>query len=138
MINSMVPAEESGINGQVGCETSLEESVLQELQGVMDQMTENTRICFRDALYRLAKNSKHGVTQYQNAMQRTSQSAISRSERTQTRESETNTIDRAIANLMFSKMDFNARNMNFETTVLPADAEVPIVGTRNMHNVLKG
>lgn len=39
---------------------------------------------------------------------------------------------------MFSKMDFNARNMNFETTIMPADAEVPIIGTRNMHNVTQG
>lgn len=44
MINSMVPAEESGINGQVGCETSLEESVLQELQGVMDQVKSENNV----------------------------------------------------------------------------------------------
>ncbi|XXG50639.1 hypothetical protein AAC387_Pa02g4608 [Persea americana] len=39
-------------------EESLEEAVLQELRGTMSQLNQKTRICFRDALYRLAKSSR--------------------------------------------------------------------------------
>ncbi|KAJ7949393.1 protein LNK3-like isoform X1 [Quillaja saponaria] len=39
-------------------ESSFQQSALHELELVMAQFTEETRICFRDALYRLARNSK--------------------------------------------------------------------------------
>ncbi|KAK9266996.1 hypothetical protein L1049_021390 [Liquidambar formosana] len=149
-------------------ETSVEESVLQDLEMVMVQLTEQTRICFRDSLYRLANNSKqHTITQSQNrdlALEKPPTSTVhdetSRSGRPKARESETNTIDRAIANLMFSKMGFNAHDLptesvNFEEgaiettgpcdsslnqshipgsphpTIVHGDAEVPIFGQEN-------
>ncbi|OAY53349.1 protein LNK3 [Manihot esculenta] len=93
-------------------ETSIEESVLLDLEMVMAQLTEKTRICFRDAFYRLAQNSRqHVPTQNQNgnlSMETppwTSQEDKMRPGGKKTMEMETNTIDRTIANLMFNKMD---------------------------------
>ncbi|XP_061366747.1 protein LNK4-like [Gastrolobium bilobum] len=39
-------------------QSSVEESILQDLEMVIAQFTVNTRICFRDALYCLARNNK--------------------------------------------------------------------------------
>ncbi|GAB4832142.1 hypothetical protein Ancab_006159 [Ancistrocladus abbreviatus] len=88
----------------LGKVTSLEESVLQELEAALTQLTEKTRLCFRDSLYRLALNSNEKAstqTQSEGAHEKT------RSRRTETAESETNGIDRAVANLMFKKVDAN-------------------------------
>ncbi|KAK9912589.1 hypothetical protein M0R45_036447 [Rubus argutus] len=63
-VSLLSPSEQGCMHGRVDEETSIEESVLQELEMVMTQLTEKTRICFRDALYRLADNSKgNHVTQ---------------------------------------------------------------------------
>ncbi|KAF9595626.1 hypothetical protein IFM89_001499 [Coptis chinensis] len=45
-------------DGQLDEETSMEENALQELEVAMTQLTQETRICFRDALYRLARSSE--------------------------------------------------------------------------------
>lgn len=117
----LVPAELSSANECVYEETSVEESVLQDLEMVMAQLNEKTRICFRDALYRLAKNSKQNTTAHTQSgdMAFEKPQTSSRSVKTEARESETNTIDRAIANLMFSKMEYNAQDIatsSMETT----------------------
>ncbi|KAA8537349.1 hypothetical protein F0562_026964 [Nyssa sinensis] len=120
-----VPSEQNSVNGHVGDKTSLEESVLQELESVMTQLTEKTRICFRDALYRLAENSKqHAENQSQNRdliLEEPPPSTVHdetfRLVKTEATESETNTIDRAIANLMFNKMNSNARDLAAEASV---------------------
>ncbi|XP_056168828.1 protein LNK4 isoform X2 [Syzygium oleosum] len=53
------PSEEYGVCQPMVEETmSTEEYVLWELETVMAQLSEKMRICFRDALYRLADNSK--------------------------------------------------------------------------------
>lgn len=92
--------------------SSLEESVLQDMEMAMTQLSDNTRICFRDALYRLANNSRHQVVmknQIDNLPMGTSswkgQDDEIRPAENKSVESETNTIDRAIANLMFNKME---------------------------------
>lgn len=116
----MLPTEQGCMHGGADDETSVEESVLQELEMVMTQLTEKTRICFRDALYRLADNSKgNHVTQSQDrdlAIEEPSSWAdhdeTTRSGSKKVTESETNTIDRAIANLMFNEIDFNAQDLS--------------------------
>ncbi|XP_057976316.1 protein LNK4-like [Malania oleifera] len=116
MIKIPVPTTQ---NGEMGEETSLEESVLLELEGAMAKLTQKTRICFRDALYRLAKNSeeKQTVTQSQSGEFTVEKSLppvdeTSRSGAQRPMESVTNTIDRAIANLMFDNVDANAQNLD--------------------------
>ncbi|XP_048325631.1 protein LNK4 isoform X2 [Ziziphus jujuba] len=54
----LVPSGQNSMNGHINGDKSVEESVLQELKTVMTQLTETTRICVRDSLYRLAKSSK--------------------------------------------------------------------------------
>ncbi|KAG4148422.1 hypothetical protein ERO13_D05G284500v2 [Gossypium hirsutum] len=111
--------EDITANGLVSKGISLEESVLKELETVTAQLSDKTRICFRDAFYRLAKNSKQNpvaLNQQGNLHVRThspkwtiSEEKI-RSGKKETTESETNTIDRTIANLTFDKMDMNVRD----------------------------
>ncbi|KAE8721572.1 hypothetical protein F3Y22_tig00015498pilonHSYRG00067 [Hibiscus syriacus] len=103
-------------NGFVSEGMSLEESVLKELEKVTTQLSDKTRICFRDAFYRLAKNLKQNpvaLGQQGNLHAQThplkwtiSEEKI-RSGKKEKTESETNTIDRTIANLTFDKMDIN-------------------------------
>ncbi|XP_009779417.2 protein LNK4 [Nicotiana tabacum] len=84
---------------------STEQSVLQHLESLTAQLTEETRICFRDSLYRLADNSKHDECQSWNVQSDQSSSRLSKEETT---ELQTNVIDRTVANLLFSNIDFGA------------------------------
>ncbi|XWS08245.1 hypothetical protein CRYUN_Cryun41cG0063300 [Craigia yunnanensis] len=155
-------------NGFVSEGMSLEESVLQELEMVTAQLSDQTRICFRDAFYRLANNSKQNpvaLNQQGNLSMGThspkwtiSEEKI-RSENKETTESETNTIDRTIANLTFNKMKTNVRDFPVaipdnskqsdgttepeleslhsqihyfsQSSVAPSDAEVPFFVHKN-------
>ncbi|KAM3282599.1 protein LNK4 [Capsicum chacoense] len=84
-------------------EISMEESILQHLENLTSQLTEQTRICFRDSLYRLADNSKQDACQSRNAMTDQDSTWFSKEEAT---ESRTNVIDRTVANLLFSNVEF--------------------------------
>lgn len=87
-------------------EISMEESVLQHLENLTSQLTEETRICFRDSLYRLADNSKHhDACQSRNTMPDQDSTWFSEEETT---ELQTNVIDRTVANLLFSNVEFGA------------------------------
>ncbi|XP_039024567.1 protein LNK3-like isoform X1 [Hibiscus syriacus] len=115
----LVPPEQITANGFVSEGMSLEESVLKELEMVTTQLSDKTRICFRDAFYRLAKNSKqnpvaldqqgslHAQT---HPLKWTISEEKIRSGKNEKTESETNTIDRTIASLTFDKMDINIRD----------------------------
>ncbi|CAA3000287.1 protein LNK4 isoform X1 [Olea europaea var. sylvestris] len=88
---------------------SLEESVYLELRSLTVQLTDNTRICIRDALYRLAKNSKHEETKQEGneapaECSPTAYSETSRLDDTDEEES-TNAIDRTVANLLFHNIN---------------------------------
>ncbi|KAE8666323.1 putative orf protein [Hibiscus syriacus] len=116
---TLVPSVQITANGFVSRGMSLEESVLKELEMVMTQLSDKTRICFRDAFYGLAKNSKRNpiaLDQHGNhrAQTHSPKWAISedkiRSGKKETTEPETNTIDRMIANLAFNKIDINVRD----------------------------
>ncbi|XP_041014702.1 protein LNK3-like isoform X2 [Juglans microcarpa x Juglans regia] len=144
----IVSSEQNGLNENSGQEKSPEESVLEELEMVMAQLTEKTQICFRDALYRLAKNSEHHDMETQEEggyldtekpppwtlhdikMRPASQKAM---------ESETNAIDRAVANLMFNDMDFSvirehssSASVNFTGVI--GEREPPV---NSMQNVVR-
>ncbi|KAH8522733.1 hypothetical protein H0E87_003395 [Populus deltoides] len=116
LVNVSVPSEHDSMIGLLDEETSLQQSALQELEMVMAQLNDKTRICFRDALYRLASNSKqHPIKQDQNGDLSIETPGTGEDEKMgsggkTTIEMETNAIDRAIANLMFSKMDLNIRD----------------------------
>ncbi|KAF3434266.1 hypothetical protein FNV43_RR25369 [Rhamnella rubrinervis] len=120
-IKVLVPSGHNSMNGPIGEDKSLEESVLQELKMVMTQLTEKTRIGLRDSLYRLAKNSKqqHCTTQSpdEDLEMESPPSWTAQAEETvrsgtkMVTESETNTIDRAMANLMFNRLDFNVQDL---------------------------
>ncbi|KAL2990208.1 hypothetical protein AAZX31_11G184200 [Glycine max] len=95
--------------------SSLEEFILKDLEMVIGQFTERTRICFRDALYRLARNTEEQPVMLdqnedlniQKAIPHTDHNETMRSQDKKPMESETNNIDRIIANLMFKSMEFN-------------------------------
>ncbi|XP_015063200.1 protein LNK3-like [Solanum pennellii] len=96
---------DKGDNRSSDEEISMEESVLQHLENLTSQLTEETRICFRDSLYRLAGNSKHDACQSRNAMPDQDSMRFNKEETT---ESRTNVIDRTVANFLFSNVEFGA------------------------------
>ncbi|PNX97647.1 hypothetical protein L195_g020880 [Trifolium pratense] len=99
----------SGDEG-MGNHSSIEESTLQNLEAIISQFTDKTRISFRDALYRLARDTKQqlvvddldGDVSMQEPMPWAVHNESLRSEDEQPMESETNSVDRAVANLMFN------------------------------------
>ncbi|KAI8571596.1 hypothetical protein RHMOL_Rhmol01G0132200 [Rhododendron molle] len=143
-------SSEVEMNELVNEETSIEASILHELQGAVAQLSEKTRIGFRDAFYRLAKNSEQYMenhSQNGDLVSDTVHDETLRSENTKTVESETNSIDRAIANLLFNKTgsvqesNGSARLGNYnlsltqpphypQHTRLSSDALVPIFSTK--------
>lgn len=90
--------------------SSIEESTLQNLEAIISQFNDKTRIHFRDALYRLARDTKHqhvaedldGDVSMQEAMPWAVHNEALRSDDKKPMESETNSVDRAVANLMFN------------------------------------
>ncbi|XP_061366704.1 protein LNK3-like isoform X2 [Gastrolobium bilobum] len=114
----------------------LEESTLQDLEMVIAQFTEKTRICFRDALYRLARNTKqqHDVVEdldgdlnMQQSMPQAVHNETLRSEDNKPMESETNSVDRAVANLMFNKMESNILDLPLTT---PVNFNQEVIGSK--------
>ena len=100
---------------------------------VMAQLSNKTRICFRDGFYRLAKNSKENpiaLNQHGNLHVQTHRPMWTISEektrfgRKEITELETNTIDRAIANLTFNKMESNVQDFPITT---PANSRQHVV-----------
>ncbi|KAB5565025.1 hypothetical protein DKX38_005079 [Salix brachista] len=118
LVNVSNPSKHDSSIGLVDEETSLQQSALHELEMVLAQLNDKTRICFRDGLYRLASYSRqHIVKRNQNGdlyMEKpcTSEDEEMRCGGKKTNEMETNSIDRAIANLMFNKMDLNVRDLH--------------------------
>ncbi|GAV76533.1 hypothetical protein CFOL_v3_20006 [Cephalotus follicularis] len=118
---SLHPSEQNNLNGPVCEDRSLEESVLQDLEMVMTKLTDETRICFRDAFYRLAK--QHSVTQNRALdiefppLSWTGHGEKNRFGTEKATELETNTIDRAIANLVFNKIDVKGREIPVEVSM---------------------
>ncbi|KAF7836222.1 protein LNK3-like isoform X1 [Senna tora] len=118
------PFEQSSIDEGTHQQSSLEESILLDLEMAIAQFTEKTRLCFRDALYRLARNTtqqhvvqdQDGDLNMQREMAQTDHNETVRSEDNKPMESETNSVDRAIANLMFNKMDVNVQDLPLTTS----------------------
>ncbi|KAI3742862.1 hypothetical protein L1987_60560 [Smallanthus sonchifolius] len=107
-------------------ENSMEESVLNDLEKVTAQFTAKTRICFRDAFYRLAESSKQSLNSCQDEeSMMTSNDDTLRAGKTEYSESKTNVIDRAVANLVFHKFDFEDLCSQHQTDY-NHDAEVPV------------
>ncbi|KAM7264209.1 hypothetical protein ACFE04_001892 [Oxalis oulophora] len=107
--NVFVPSLHDISNGP---KRSLEESIMQELETVMAKMTDKTRICFRDACYRLAQNSKEimknqNVEFFAEIPPSSSENHDVQLRTKKETELETNTIDRVVASLMFNKVDIN-------------------------------
>ncbi|CAJ1978009.1 unnamed protein product [Sphenostylis stenocarpa] len=103
---------------------SLEELTLKGFEMLIAQFTEKTRICFRDALFRLARNTKQHVVadldgsfNMHQEMPDSVYNETMRSEDKKPMESETNRVDRAVANLMFNKMEINILDIPFTTLV---------------------
>lgn len=109
-------------------ETSCEAFVLQEFENSMTQMSDHTRMCFRDALYRLAESSRQNFMDlvFEKSASLTISDGNLRSENMSMTEAETNTIDRAVANLMFCKNGNNVQNLPHCHLSKSGDAEVPI------------
>lgn len=122
-VEDMVSSEQSTPNSDLGQETSPEESALLDLEMVMAQLTEGTRICFRDAFYRLADNSKahwiemqgeNGHLAVEKPRPLTASEPIMRSKsgNKKAMESGTNAIDRAVADLIFKEIDSCGREFS--------------------------
>ncbi|KAK4793710.1 hypothetical protein SAY86_024145 [Trapa natans] len=91
-------------------EMSPEESTLQELSTVMGKFTKKTRICLRDSLYRLAESAKQQQFDHNRTL---------RSEGGKV-ETETNIIDRTVANIMYNRKDCSVGTLD-----LPHGHQVP-------------
>ncbi|CAN8269421.1 unnamed protein product [Cochlearia groenlandica] len=113
--------EENMLDSSHYCiDLSSEELVLQDLQSASEKLTDETRKCFRDTFYRLARSSIEklsGSVSANNSEESHMQTSrydycdgnmLSREE--EEIESETNSIDRAVANLTFNKMESNISN----------------------------
>ncbi|KAH7548451.1 hypothetical protein ACOSP7_031997 [Xanthoceras sorbifolium] len=138
LVEVRVASEKNGANGPEGEKPSVEESVLQDLKIVMAQLTDETRICFRDAFYRLASNSKHHVTPLcqkgdfsTEASPGTDHDISKRSGKRKPMESETNIFDRAIANLVYDKMDLNVREFPTTAAMYPRQEGIGTTGSPN-------
>ncbi|CAJ1958805.1 unnamed protein product [Sphenostylis stenocarpa] len=110
------PFEQCSKDDDMHESSSLEEFILKDLEMVIGQFTEKTRLCFRDALYRLARNTEqlnemldqNQDFSLQKTMPRTDHNEIKkRTQEEKSMESTTNNIDRIIASLMFKSMEFN-------------------------------
>ncbi|XP_057807942.1 protein LNK3-like [Salvia miltiorrhiza] len=84
---------------------SMDEPVLLELQNLTQQLADTTRVCFRDSLYRLAENSRHQMKCSQSGQDDT-RDGPSRLQESKTEDSDTNSIDRTVATLLFTTMQF--------------------------------
>ncbi|KAF9594140.1 hypothetical protein IFM89_028394 [Coptis chinensis] len=101
-------------DGQLDEETSMEENALQELEVAMTQLTQETRICFRDALYRLARSSEqlHLKDEKRIVKHTINETAVSNDQRETSRagkaervEFGSNQYDSTVAHLMFNKIN---------------------------------
>ncbi|KAF8075688.1 hypothetical protein N665_1072s0015 [Sinapis alba] len=99
-------------------ELSSEELVLQDLQRASEKLTDETRKCFRDTFYRLARNSQEKLDSdstnsgefHMQASRYDDYGDNTRLSREEEIESETNSIDRAVANLTYNQMESNISN----------------------------
>ncbi|XP_010271803.1 PREDICTED: uncharacterized protein LOC104607793 isoform X1 [Nelumbo nucifera] len=104
-------------DGHLDVENSVEESVLQELKVVITQvkLTKQTRICFRDALYRLANSNRQqhmlpdGETYVDNTSSETF-GELSRFGRMTPPELGKSFVDRTIENLLFNTLNCTGPN----------------------------
>ncbi|XP_021762395.1 protein LNK4-like isoform X2 [Chenopodium quinoa] len=90
--------------------SSIEESVLMGLETVLNQLSDETRICLRDSMYRLAEHSEQQTSNNAMADEPSlpeTSDECSRSRTMEIPESETNVIDRAVAYMMFNKVNEN-------------------------------
>ncbi|MED6169329.1 hypothetical protein PIB30_020463 [Stylosanthes scabra] len=106
-------------------QSSLEAFILNDLEMVIGQFTEKTRICFRDALYRLARNNEqqHSVQDQEKGVDIKNHIQTTRSQEKIPMESETNCVDRVIANLMFNKMEYNMHGLPMMTSTVSSEQE---------------
>ncbi|XP_017415433.1 protein LNK3 isoform X3 [Vigna angularis] len=123
-IKILDPFEQSNGDKIMPEKLSLEECTLLGFEMLVAKFTENTRICFRDALFRLAKNTKQhavenldGDLNLHQEMPHSVYNETMRSVDKKPMESETNIVDRAVANLMFNKMEINILDIPFTTLV---------------------
>lgn len=121
-VKAFIPSEQNLSNkgSSSSKEESLEAAVLQELKDVTLQMNQKTRICFRDALYRLAKSSRrqHRADKSSTGFTTEEESGFTTEEESpfisdqneqsssKSMESETNIFDRTIMSLLFHEMNY--------------------------------
>ncbi|TKY49739.1 hypothetical protein E2542_SST27182 [Spatholobus suberectus] len=124
----------------VMCQQSLlDEFILKDLEMTIGQFTERARICFRDALYRLARNTEqqHVIVDQdedlniQKAMPHADHNeTVRRSQDKKPMESATNNIDRIIANLMFKSMEFNIHDPSLTSSI---NSMQQVIGSNGLH-----
>uniref|UniRef100_A0A1J3IQA9 Protein LNK3 n=1 Tax=Noccaea caerulescens TaxID=107243 RepID=A0A1J3IQA9_NOCCA len=110
-------SEENMFDSHYADDLSTEELVLQDLQIASGKLTDVARKCFRDTFYRLARNSQDksdsvstNSEEFHMQASRFNYGDRTRLSREEEIESETNSMDRAIANLTFNKMESNISN----------------------------
>ncbi|KAI4383920.1 hypothetical protein MLD38_009704 [Melastoma candidum] len=91
-------------------ESSSEEVALEDLKMAVTLLSDWTRICLRDALYRLADNSKQRLVRADgqergSSIRKPPLTLADKRSPKGPNESKTNVIDRAVANIMFNRMD---------------------------------
>ncbi|KAI4385608.1 hypothetical protein MLD38_003614 [Melastoma candidum] len=106
----IIPSGQFGQHYPEVSNSSPEEVALEELKMVMTLLPDRTRICLRDALYRLADNSKQRPVRPDgqergSGIRKLPLTMADKRSSEGTNETKTNVIDRAIASIMFNRMD---------------------------------
>ncbi|XXG39115.1 hypothetical protein AAC387_Pa01g0163 [Persea americana] len=109
-IDSSTVQESSCMSSVLSNEISLEETCFQQLQDVMGQLDIRTKLCIRDSLYRLARSAEQrhdfGKTNSSSRVRRGRSGTLAAGESNKCLgfmdpETDTNPIDRSIAQLLF-------------------------------------
>ncbi|XP_024529002.1 protein LNK1 [Selaginella moellendorffii] len=112
--------------------TVVDSAVVSQLLGIMSKLDVGTRICIRDALYRLARSAitRHtsdGPSSSEGSNNSAGDNSLSRAIRYPLLETETNPIDRTIANLLFHKRSSSnsANNSNSSNNSTGSAVNIP-------------
>eukprot|EP00250_Pteridium_aquilinum_P017310 c23564_g1_i1 orf=546-2402(-) len=110
----------------------LDAAMLKQLQSILSKMSVDMRLCIRDALYRLARSAKHRQRRTDSA----SGSASSSSHTEEAMETNTNSIDRWIVNILFCKQP-TAPEANSQSYPVPSQAPDHSIESANMNSVVQ-
>lgn len=113
---------------------SLEATMLEQLESTVRKLNEQTRLCIRDSLYRLANSAKQRQNEAEsssvNSFASQSHAKISCKDATET---QTNPMDRWIVNLLFCKQPNAVKDKSQLYPLMPSESTNQIMEAPNMN-----